>query len=391
MGNPDTKLTPQYIKNRSFDPAFNTSQIELVGFDSVNNVLRPIKVDANGQVYVSGALSQAAADALYLKLTAANQTLTGNLNITGTLGAGAITGTSLTDSGLTITRIPYATTGGLLTDTSALTLTSAGLMTLVGTATTDGLAVTSKLTITGLTGGEGLVGSAVSINSGGGGAKTSGAGVGGAGGTVNIIGAAGGAGSVTGGTGGAGAPINITTGSGGAGTTKGQAGHLTVNLGTSTTASKNADFIWQSGGTEMMRLLSQSTAVGTGRLGIHVAAPTATLHLGAGNDQASSAPLKFTSNATSPGLLETPEVGAVEFMTDDLYFTITTDAARKAFVFDNGARLTSGKIPIATTNGRLTDGQTPLSGTKVYYVSDASGGTVNRKLTFINGILTSET
>lgn len=33
---------------------------------------------------------------------------------------------------------------------------------------------------------------------------------------------------------------------------------------------------------------------------------------------------------------------------------------------------------------------TPLSGTKTYYVSDSSGGAVDRKLTFINGILTSE-
>lgn len=33
----------------------------------------------------------------------------------------------------------------------------------------------------------------------------------------------------------------------------------------------------------------------------------------------------------------------------------------------------------------------PLSGTKVYYVSDSSGGAVNRKLTFVNGVLTSET
>jgi len=36
------------------------------------------------------------------------------------LGAGAITGTSLTDTSLTITRIPYVSTGGLLTDTSKL-------------------------------------------------------------------------------------------------------------------------------------------------------------------------------------------------------------------------------------------------------------------------------
>lgn len=34
---------------------------------------------------------------------------------------------------------------------------------------------------------------------------------------------------------------------------------------------------------------------------------------------------------------------------------------------------------------------TPLAGTKVYYVSDSSGGATNRKLTFTDGILTSET
>jgi len=32
-----------------------------------------------------------------------------------------------------------------------------------------------------------------------------------------------------------------------------------------------------------------------------------------------------------------------------------------------------------------------LAGTKVYYVSDTSGGTVNRKLTFVDGLLTGET
>lgn len=32
-----------------------------------------------------------------------------------------------------------------------------------------------------------------------------------------------------------------------------------------------------------------------------------------------------------------------------------------------------------------------LAGTKVYYVSDSSGGAVNRKLTFTNGLLTAET
>ena len=46
--------------------------------------------------------------------------------------------------------------------------------------------------------------------------------------------------------------------------------------------------------------------------------------------------------------------------------------------------------PMATeayVNGKIG---TPLAGTKVYYVADSSGGAVTRKLTFVNGLLTSE-
>lgn len=120
-------------------------------------------------------------------------------------------------------------------------------------------------------------------------------------------------------------------------------------------------------------------------LGTHSA--TAVLHIKAGTATANTAPLKLTSGT----VLTAAEVGAIEFTTDDFFATITTGAARKAFVLDDGARLTSGKVPIAGTNGRLVDGPTPLAGTKVYYVSDTSGGAVTRKLTFTNGILTSET
>ena len=115
--------------------------------------------------------------------------------------------------------------------------------------------------------------------------------------------------------------------------------------------------------------------------------PTARIHLAAGTATAGTAPLKFTSGTS----LTTAVAGTVEFTTDDLFFTITTGTARKAFVLDDGTRLTSGKYPKATTNGRLIDGPTPLAGTKVYYVSDTSGGAVTRKLTFTDGILTAET
>jgi len=78
-------------------------------------------------------------------------------------------------------------------------------------------------------------------------------------------------------------------------------------------------------------------------------APTAKLHLGAGTTAASTAPLKLTSGS----LMTTAEAGAVEFLTDIAYLTITTGAARKEITL-NDAALTSGRVPFATTNGRLT-------------------------------------
>lgn len=123
------------------------------------------------------------------------------------------------------------------------------------------------------------------------------------------------------------------------------------------------------------------------RVGIGITSVTAVLHLKGGTATASTAPLKFTSGTN----LTSAEAGAMEFATDDFFLTITTGAARKGIVLDDGTRLTSGKYPKASTNGRLIDGPTPLAGTKVYYVSDTSGGAVTRKLTFTDGILTAET
>lgn len=102
-----------------------------------------------------------------------------------------------------------------------------------------------------------------------------------------------------------------------------------------------------------------STLVETLRLrgyqvGVCVNDPSAVLHLKAGTTAAGTAPLKFNSGTS----LTAPEAGAVEFTTDDLYFTITTGAVRKGFILNNGSNLTSGKIPVATTNGRLIDGPT---------------------------------
>jgi len=86
-----------------------------------------------------------------------------------------------------------------------------------------------------------------------------------------------------------------------------------------------------------------------GNVGVGVEQPTAKLHLPAGTAAASSAPLKLNTGTS----LTTAEAGAFEFTTDDLYFTITTGAARKEIALTEG--LSSGRVPFATTNGRLTD------------------------------------
>lgn len=69
-----------------------------------------------------------------------------------------------------------------------------------------------------------------------------------------------------------------------------------------------------------------------------------------GGTAAGSEPLQFTSAS----LLTTATAGTEEFLTDKRYTTITTGAARKEYTL-NDAALTSGRVPFATTNGRLTD------------------------------------
>lgn len=109
-----------------------------------------------------------------------------------------------------------------------------------------------------------------------------------------------------------------------------------------------------------------------GSVGIQVASPTAILHLKAGTATANTAPLKFSSGT----LLTTAEAGAVEFLTDAYYGTITTGAARKTFAFlespvfvtpnidtANGISLSlSNTINLIATGGAPTVGQATLVG-----------------------------
>ena len=47
---PQTDNTEQKNSNLSFDSDFNINAVELVGYDSVNNVLRRIQVDSSGSI-----------------------------------------------------------------------------------------------------------------------------------------------------------------------------------------------------------------------------------------------------------------------------------------------------------------------------------------------------
>lgn len=80
-----------------------------------------------------------------------------------------------------------------------------------------------------------------------------------------------------------------------------------------------------------------------------ITSPSATIDIAAGST--SLLPIKLHSGA----VLTSPVAGGIEFLTDKTFLTITTGTARKEFTL-NDAALTSGKVPVATTNGRLTDG-----------------------------------
>jgi hypothetical protein len=108
-----------------------------------------------------------------------------------------------------------------------------------------------------------------------------------------------------------------------------------------------------------------------GQTGVNTT-PTAWLTLPAGTATAGTSPLKLTSGTS----LTTAEAGAVEFTTDDLYFTITTGAARKGVVLNDGTNLTSGRVPYATTNGRLTNSANlSFDGTNLVVTGDCQADT----------------
>lgn len=112
--------------------------------------------------------------------------------------------------------------------------------------------------------------------------------------------------------------------------------------------------------------------------------PTAKLHINAGGSTtAGTAPIKLTSGTS----MTAAEAGAIEFTTDDLFFTITTGPARKRLLMaDPVGGLTSGRVPFATTNGRLTDDADMTFATDTLTVTKIAAHEVTGNLTFADAI-----
>ena len=112
-----------------------------------------------------------------------------------------------------------------------------------------------------------------------------------------------------------------------------------------------------------------------GNVGIGVTVPTAVLHLLAGTATASTAPLKFTSGP----LLTASEAGAMEFLTDDFYGTITTNAIRRKFVMDTTGRsagATAAVASVATYTLGAADASFEISANVLITTSSAEAFTV---------------
>lgn len=125
----------------------------------------------------------------------------------------------------------------------------------------------------------------------------------------------------------------------------GQSDEIQTKITANATQTNDIVEILASDGTTKKLQFTNSSQLALGGI-----AAGAILTLPAGTATAGKAPLKFTSGT----LLAAAVAGAVEFLTDKWYGTITTGAARKELALVDVA-LTTGRVVFTTTNGRLLD------------------------------------
>ena len=100
----------------------------------------------------------------------------------------------------------------------------------------------------------------------------------------------------------------------------------------------------------------------TGRFFGGTTAATDLVHIAAGTT--SVAPIRLTSGSLTTG--GNIRAGQIQFLTDKLYATISTGTAVKEITL-NDAALTASRVPVTTTNGRLTSSS--VTSTELGYVS----------------------
>ena len=109
----------------------------------------------------------------------------------------------------------------------------------------------------------------------------------------------------------------------------------------------NGGSLWRDNSGNLKAVISSNglSYFNGGNVGIGVSIPTAYLHLKAGTTAAGTAPIKLNSGS----LMTVPEVGAIEFLNDNFYATITTGAVRKTIAFTDA-------IPVKATSSEVTTG-----------------------------------
>jgi len=105
---------------------------------------------------------------------------------------------------------------------------------------------------------------------------------------------------------------------------------------------------------DLMTLTNSASAVlasisSAGNFGVGSAA-TSTVRLTVAAGSTTVVPVRLTAGS----LASSPVTGGIEFLGNNFYATITTGAARKVITLSD-TTLVSGRIPVAATDGRLTD------------------------------------